>query len=160
MPQAKIAVIGLGLIGTSFGLNLAKNKKRNYTVVGYDIERGRERSAEKAGAIDKRSSSIKDAVSDANVVIIATPILATKTIIDVAALIDQLDLIISPDTSIVHVASALDKPIVSIHENNKYSFRSWSPSSTLTKTVFSPKDNSIDGFDVEKVIEFSSQLLR
>ena len=88
------------------------------------------------------------------------PSYTTKTIIDAAALIEQLDLIISPDTSIVHVASALDKPIVSIHENNKYSFRSWSPSSTLTKTVFSPKDNSIDGFDVEKVIEFSSQLLR
>ena len=45
MTQAKIAVIGLGLIGTSFGLNLTKNKKRNYTVVGYDIERGRERTA-------------------------------------------------------------------------------------------------------------------
>ena len=82
MPQAKIAIIGLGLIGTSFGLNLTKNNKRNYTVVGYDIERRRERSAEKAGAIDKRSSSVKDAVTDANVVIIATPLLATKTIID------------------------------------------------------------------------------
>jgi ADP-heptose:LPS heptosyltransferase len=88
------------------------------------------------------------------------PSYTTKTIIDAAALIEQLDLIISPDTSIVHVASALDKPIVSIHENNKYSFRSWSPTSTLTKTVFSPNDNSIDGFDVEKVIEFSNQLLR
>ena len=82
MTQAKIAVIGLGLIGTSFGLNLTKNKKRNYTVVGYDIERGRERTAEKAGAIDKRSGSIKEAVTDANVVIIATPPLAAKTVLE------------------------------------------------------------------------------
>jgi len=88
------------------------------------------------------------------------PSYTTKTILDVAALIEQLDLIISPDTSIVHVASALDKPIVSIHENNKYSFRSWSPSSTQTKTVFSPKENSIDGFDVERVIEFSNELIK
>ena len=82
MTQAKIAIIGLGLIGTSFGLNLTKNDKRNYIVVGYDIKRGRERTAEKAGAIDKRSPSIKEAVTDANIVIVATPSLAAKTVLE------------------------------------------------------------------------------
>ena len=40
------------------------------------------------------------------------PSYATETIIDVAALVEQLDLIITPDTSIVHIASSFDKPVV------------------------------------------------
>ena len=88
------------------------------------------------------------------------PSYKTKTILDVAALIKNLDIIITPDTSIVHIASAFDKPIVTIHEKNQDSFQLFSPTSSLNKTVFSPKDNSIDGFDVEKVIEFSNELIK
>ena len=83
------------------------------------------------------------------------PSYTTKTIIDVAALIEQLDLIISPDTSIVHVASAFDKPIVSIHENNKHSFRLWSPSSTLSKTVFATSNYGLSDYSVDKIIQYS-----
>jgi ADP-heptose:LPS heptosyltransferase len=88
-----------------------------------------------------------------------TPSYTTKNILEVAALIEQLDVIISPDTSIVHVAAALDKPIVTIHENNKSSFRLWSPSSTLRKTVFSPLKKGIGGFDISEVIEYSNELI-
>ena len=84
----------------------------------------------------------------------------TKTILDVAALIKNLDIIITPDTSIVHIASAFDKPIVTIHENNQDSFQLFSPTSSLNKTVFSSKDNSINGFDVKKVIDFSNELIK
>jgi len=88
------------------------------------------------------------------------PSYTTKTIIDVAALIEQLDLIISPDTSIVHVASAFDKPVVSIHENNKHSFRLWSPSSTLSKTVFARSNYGLFDFDVDKIIKYSLDFIR
>ena len=64
------------------------------------------------------------------------PSYKTKTIRDVAAIIKNLDLIISPDTSIVHIASAFNKPILSIHENNFDSYELFSPVSSLRKTVF------------------------
>jgi len=83
----------------------------------------------------------------------------TNTILDAAALINQLDLIITPDTSIVHIASAFNKPIVTIHENNHDSFQLFSPTSSLNKTVFSPKKDTLEGFDVQKVIEYSNKFI-
>ena len=88
------------------------------------------------------------------------PSYTTETIIDVAALIEQLDFIITPDTSIVHVASAFDKPIVSIHENNKHSFRLWSPSSTLSKTVFATSNYGLFDYNVDKIIQYSLGFIR
>ena len=88
------------------------------------------------------------------------PTYKTNTIQDVAAIIKNLDIIISPDTSIVHIASTFNKPIVSIHENNNDSYELFSPVSSLHRTVFSPSRKSIVGFDASKVIEFSNELIR
>jgi ADP-heptose:LPS heptosyltransferase len=84
----------------------------------------------------------------------------TKTIIDAAALIEQLDLIITPDTSIVHIAASFDKPVVSIHENNKDSFRLWSPTSTLSKTVFASSSYGLVNYSVDDVIKSASDFLK
>ena len=85
---------------------------------------------------------------------------ATDTILDVAALIEQLDLIITPDTSIVHVASAFDKPTVSIHENNKDSYRLWKPISTLSKTVFAKSSYGLFDYNVDQIIKYSLDFIR
>ena len=84
----------------------------------------------------------------------------TKTIIDAAALIEQLDLIITPDTSIVHIASSFDKPLVSIHENNKDSFRLWAPTSTLSKTVFASSSYGLFDYSVDDVIKSATDFLK
>jgi len=83
----------------------------------------------------------------------------TDTILDAAALISQLDLIITPDTSIVHIASAFNKPIVTIHENNQDSCQLFSPTSLLNKTIFSPKKDTLEGYDVQKLIEYANQFI-
>jgi len=85
------------------------------------------------------------------------PSYGTESIIDAAALIEQLDLIISPDTSIVHIASAFDKPIVSIHENDKDSFRLWAPTSSKSKTIFASKDS---GYSVDELVKSSIEFLK
>ena len=85
------------------------------------------------------------------------PSYGTNSIIDAAALIEQLDLIISPDTSIVHIASAFDKPIVSIHENDKDSFRLWAPNSSKSKTIFASKNS---GYSVDELVKSSSEFLK
>jgi len=88
------------------------------------------------------------------------PSYTTETIVDVAALVEQLDLIITPDTSIVHIASSFDKPVVSIHENNKDSFRLWSPSSTLSKTVFAKSNYGLFDYNVDEIIKYSLSFIR
>jgi ADP-heptose:LPS heptosyltransferase len=70
-----------------------------------------------------------------------------------------LDIIITPDTSIAHIASAFNKPIVSLHENNQHSYQLFSPTSSLSKTVFATEKNSLVGYDVQKVIDYTNLIL-
>ena len=84
----------------------------------------------------------------------------TKNILDVAALINELDFIISPDTSIVHIASAFNKPILSIHENNQLSYRQWKPVSMISKTVFSQSKYGIIDYKVNEVIDLSFEIIK
>ena len=76
----------------------------------------------------------------------------TKTLSQLNALISCLDLVISPDTSIVHIASAFNIPVISIHEKNKESFKMFAPRSELSATVFSNSKNSIKGFNTKELL--------
>jgi prephenate dehydrogenase len=75
--QGKIAIIGLGLIGGSVGLGI-KQSGAGLRVVGYDVDHGIAKRAEKLGAIDAAESNVASAVQDAALVIIATPILSMR----------------------------------------------------------------------------------
>jgi len=83
----------------------------------------------------------------------------TDTILAAAALITKFDLIITPDTSIVHIASTFDKPIVTIHENNKESYELFAPTSRLNRTVFSNSKNSLNGFSLNLLTHFCLELI-
>ena len=76
----------------------------------------------------------------------------TESIIDVAALIKELDIVITPDTSIVHVASAFNIPVVSIHENNKESYRLWAPKSSLNRTVFAKSRVGLFNYNINEIV--------
>ena len=80
--MAKIAVIGTGLIGTSLGLALRQSDLRNLEVVGTDYE-GRARSgAQKRGAFHKVEGRIQPAVEGADVVVLATPVMAMRDLME------------------------------------------------------------------------------
>jgi ADP-heptose:LPS heptosyltransferase len=83
----------------------------------------------------------------------------TESILDVSALISNLDLIITPDTSIVHIASAFDKPLVTIHENNKDSYRLFAPTSELNYTVFSKDVDSLTDFSIDELLQYSFEII-
>ena len=83
----------------------------------------------------------------------------TNTFLDVSALVSHLDLIITPDTSISHVASAFNIPVVTIHENNQDSYELFAPVSELNRTVFSKSTNSLNGFSLDELIFHSSELI-
>jgi prephenate dehydrogenase len=81
LAQSQLAIIGTGLIGTSVGLCLAGRKNRNYQIVGADKDRGHARQAKKMGAVDQEVGSLEEAVGNAGLVVIATPVLAAKRIL-------------------------------------------------------------------------------
>lgn len=84
----------------------------------------------------------------------------TESILDVAALIDVVDLVISPDTSIVHIACALQKPLVSIYTANINNFNKWYPISKSNEVVFSKDNDSLKEINIKKIIDSSFNLLR
>ncbi len=74
----KVAVLGVGLIGGSIGM--AVRRRTGAYVVGYDREASALSSAVELGAIDEPAFTISDAVCEADVVFIATPVgAATET---------------------------------------------------------------------------------
>jgi ADP-heptose:LPS heptosyltransferase len=83
----------------------------------------------------------------------------TTTILDASALIKRLNLIITPDTSIVHVASTFNIPVISIHEKNYESYKLFSPTSELNRTIFSDSKNSLSGFSVDDLLRASKEIM-
>ena len=75
-----VAIIGLGLIGGSIGLALHKAKAAQQ-VVGYDLGKGISNQARKIGAIDQPYSALADAVRGAELIILATPVGAMRSLL-------------------------------------------------------------------------------
>ncbi len=78
----KIAIIGLGLIGTSIGLAIRGSQLKDVEVVGIDLELSHVSTARKMGAIDRDVRTIPDAVRGADVVIVSVPVLAMKDLFE------------------------------------------------------------------------------
>ncbi len=72
MSIQRVAVLGCGLIGGSFSLGL---KARGFTgtIVGWDREEVLARAGER-GAIDRGAANLEDAVADADLIYLATPV--------------------------------------------------------------------------------------
>ena len=78
----RITIIGTGLIGGSLGLALKAADPPGVEIVGHDRDRGAENRAKKIGAIDKAEHNLPRAVRGASLVIIATPPLAVREVMD------------------------------------------------------------------------------
>lgn len=76
---ARIAIIGVGLIGGSIGL-AAKKRKIAGQVIGFFRKRKSASLAKKLGIIDKAAYNFKDAVGNADLVILATPVEIIKNV--------------------------------------------------------------------------------
>jgi prephenate dehydrogenase len=83
MPISKIAIVGCGLIGGSLGSALRASGFRG-RVVGRDAPEVLEKAL-RLGAIDCGSPAVEDAVHDADVIVLATPISSILTLLPVVA---------------------------------------------------------------------------
>ena len=94
----KITIIGVGLIGGSLARAL---KERNLAkvVFGYGRDQSRLEEAQKSNIIDAFSTNIKEAINDANIIVIATPVGTFKDILG------QIEPLISSNVIITDVGS-------------------------------------------------------
>ena len=81
--MSHIAILGTGLIGASIGLGLRAHADANgIGIVGFDADRGREREAERRKAIDRGARGLRRAVDGASLVVICTPVLAVREVME------------------------------------------------------------------------------
>ena len=87
------------------------------------------------------------------------PSFPTDSILDLAALVDSVDLIISPDTSIVHMACAFEKPLLAIYKKDIPGFEKWHPKSKYHEVIFSKDFDSLKSIDVNNIVIKTSELI-
>src|ERR1700745_2662932 len=80
MPYSRVLILGTGLIGSSVGLAL-KAARPQTQVVGYDASGDSLRRAQSVKAIDRRGS-LRDALGDADLVIVSTPVGAMQQLFE------------------------------------------------------------------------------
>jgi prephenate dehydrogenase len=76
-----VALIGLGLIGGSIGLSLKQPAKSGFDIVGYVRRPEVASMALNSGVVDKIETSLAETVKEAELIIIATPVLTIKEIL-------------------------------------------------------------------------------
>jgi ADP-heptose:LPS heptosyltransferase len=58
------------------------------------------------------------------------------------ALLSFSDFCFTPDTSVVHMASAVNKPVLAIYGGNQRNYEEWKPVEESSKVIFNPKAQS------------------
>lgn len=107
----------------------------------------------------ERQNHMMQLVNNANLVDVLVE-QGSKSIFDAAALASFMHVIISPDTSFVHIASAFNIPTVAIFPNDSCLMNMWSPRSKKQVIVKPDKPgNTLRGFSIEKTISSAIQLL-
>jgi ADP-heptose:LPS heptosyltransferase len=77
---------------------------------------------------------------------------ATPDILDVAALLELADLVISPDTSIVHIASAMGTPVLGLYSGMATFIPEWMPHRVPYRAVETADRTPLETIPVEAVV--------
>ena len=84
MAKVNVTIVGLGFVGSSIGLAV-KASKADVHVVGHDKEPTVAKKALKKGAVDKTDWNLISACEGADIVVIATPVMAVKETMEAIA---------------------------------------------------------------------------
>lgn len=83
------------------------------------------------------------------------------TIIPVIEAIKTSALVITPDTSLVHIAAAFSKPLIAVYPNTPELFKQWRPlNAAPTVTLFAASHNSLEGYSFEALANAISALTK
>ena len=105
----KITIIGVGLIGGSLARAL-KEKNLAKVIYGYGRDHSRLEDAQKSNVIDDFSTSIKEAIVDAEIIVIATPVGTFQSILR------EIEPIVSSSVIITDVGSTKTDIVNSVND--------------------------------------------
>ena len=80
------------------------------------------------------------------------------SLLEVSALISRLDLLISPDTSLIHIARSFDTPVVGLYSRATKNFRRWRPYRQDDGAVVGDHHDNIYDITAEQVFERCRQV--
>ncbi len=103
---------------------------------------------------EREVSAVVDRCGDSNIIAGLGPV----SILETALLLEKARFVVSPDTSIVHIADAVGRPVVVIYSELVPSYREWFPRSVPYKKLSA--DGEIRELDAREVLERSAQLYR
>ncbi len=84
----------------------------------------------------------------------------TDNALDICLLLSQAKGLVSPDTSLVHMAAAFDLPMVVVFANERALFEQWRPPITIwQRHVFSVCPKSLKGYSREEFCKAVEELL-
>jgi len=98
---------------------------------------------------------IKERASKNNVRLISG-----RGIPELAEIIRQCKLVISPDTSIIHLASGFNIPVIGLYNNVEWNLEKFAPLSDLSKVLISDDIQSITSIKTEDVINAYREILK
>ena len=102
----KTLIIGLGLIGGSLAKALRLNRQCGQ-IIGYDRDPGEALAGLSAGVVDVAADSLVDAVSEADLIVLAVPVKAMETVlVDIAPFISEDTLITDVGSTKANVVEA------------------------------------------------------
>jgi prephenate dehydrogenase len=82
VTMRQVSIVGLGLIGGSLALALKRSHGIDVSITGFSRRRATAARAQELGIIDREADDLAAAVRGADVVIIATPVLAIKGVLE------------------------------------------------------------------------------
>ncbi len=74
--------------------------------------------------------------------VLETP--STRNMYEVWKIVDRLKFLVTPDTSLVHVAACSDRPLVALYRFNPADSRLFAPLSTRQEVIVSPTEDVVD----------------
>lgn len=88
----------------------------------------------------------------------------TKDLFEIAGIIKYADMVITPDTAIVHFASLCGTPLLALYTGDGNNLNDWSPFNTQFKIVMAEPQKKVEDIPIEKVwsayLELHSQIYK
>lgn len=98
---------------------------------------------------DPKDLSMKETIQNALHNILPSPL--TVNLLEAGRILRELKLLVTPDTSFVHMASCFDTPVVGLYRNRKADLTRFSPMSFISRVVVSP-DETVQSIPVQSVV--------
>jgi ADP-heptose:LPS heptosyltransferase len=78
---------------------------------------------------------------------------------DLSAIVEKSDLVISPDTSLIHFASAFNKPTVALFQNVEWNYNKFKPLNEHSITLMPEVNETVEKIEPGRVIEVVKEIL-